>query len=64
MIGIDTRDIELDALAITAELVVGFGVTDHLDVIRIHESVLGILTQLSREPARDRVIELLGLGAA
>lgn len=57
------RNHELEALAITAELVVGFNITDRDDVRRVHAAVLDVLDQLGREPVRDRVIDLLGLGA-
>ncbi|MCC7336172.1 MAG: hypothetical protein IT422_13860 [Pirellulaceae bacterium] len=57
----ETRNREFEALTITADIVVGFGITDHLDVMRIHEAVLRVLERLTSESARERVLELLGL---
>ncbi len=58
----EARDREMEALTITAELCLGFGIRDHLDVRRIHEQVLLKLEQLSKETARERIFGLLELG--
>lgn len=60
----EARNLEFDALATTAEICVGFGITNRSDVSRIHEAVRRVIERLGRQTDLERVLAALDLGDA